>query len=128
VTPVPGRLRTVLVGVAAFLVGAPFAFFLGGPAFFANGPYAQRLIALALSATALFVLGLAGGALAPARARVIGVALAAPILPVIALLTEWDKPELALLSVAFLIADLSAGIAGALVGAALRRRRAGPAS
>lgn len=118
----PDWAKRMLVTFAAFTAGTTPAFFLGGPAFFADGPYAERWGVLALYAGIILLLGLALGALWPDRAQIVGNALAVPILPVAVLLTEWDKPEMAVLSAAFTVAAFVAGLAGAVVGAYLRRR------
>jgi len=119
---VPGWLKTTLIAVACFLAGAVPAFFLGGPAFFADGPFAERLVALAIYAIAVLLLGLAAGWFWPGRARVTGNALAVPVLPVVVLLTEWAKTDMAALSVGFTLAGFTCGLAGAVLGARLRGR------
>jgi hypothetical protein len=118
-------LRTALVAGAAFLAGSGPAFLLGGPAFFADGPYAERYWVLLVSAGILFLLAGVGGVLAPAWSRTIALWLVAPLVPVASLLTEWDKPAMAVLTVAFVAGDVAATFSGAAVGSMLRLRRWG---
>jgi hypothetical protein len=105
-------------GVLAFIIGALPAFWLGGPALFADGPLGERLIALAAYAAAMIVLAIGGGTFAPSHRLAVGVGMALPILGVL-LLVEWSQPWAVGLGAAFVAVAAVTTWAGTFVGARL---------
>jgi hypothetical protein len=112
------RAASIAWGFLAFLIGAFPAFWLGGPALFADGAMGERLGALAAYAGAMFVLAIGGGALAPSRRLAVCVGLALPIVLVL-LLASWDVAWTVALSAGFVVAAVAASWAGTLVGVRL---------
>lgn len=105
-------------GVLAFIIGALPAFWLGGPALFADGPLGERLIALAAYAAAMLVVSVGGGTFAPSHRRAVSIGLALPILGVL-LLVEWSQAWAVGLGAAFVVVAVLAVWAGTLIGARL---------
>jgi len=123
------RGPAIVWGILGFFIGAFPAFALAGPAFFADGPFAERLMALGYYAAAMFVLGLGGGALAGDKRTAVTIGLALPVFPMLLLLSTAGAVEMYLLGAAFVAVAFGAAWAGTLAGARLtaaavaRRRR-----
>ena len=120
-----GTLASVVTGVVAFLVGLSVCFFTIGPAMFADGPTSERFVVLGVGALIMFGLGMAGGALAPRRYRLVGVWLAAPaVLVFLFFAVSGELPiEFILLGVAFVVAYFAAALFGAWLAARMRLRK-----
>jgi len=122
------RASSIGWGALAFIIGALPAFWLAGPALFADGTMGERLGALAMYGGAVFVLSIGGGALAPSHSLGVSVGIALPVLAVL-LLAEWGVAGMALLSVGFVLVAALAAWAGTLLGtrvtAAVMARRQG---
>lgn len=121
------RLGTVLVGIVAAILGAFVVFFTAGPALFADGGgAASRLVIVPPGALVLGVVGLALGLAVPSRWRVVALALAAPVLPVVIFFESAGNPDPVgfwVLGLAFVVGYFAAALGGAFLGMRLRRRR-----
>lgn len=106
-------------GLLGFVIGALPAFAVAGPAFFADGPFSERLVALGIYAVAVFVLGVGGGALAGSKRTAVMIGLALPVLPVLRLLSTDGAIELYVLGAAFVVVAFGASWAGTLAGSRL---------
>lgn len=111
------RGPAIVWGLLGFVIGALPAFALAGPAFFADGPFAERLVALGLYGAAVFALGVGGGALAGPKRTAVTIGLALPVFPTLLLLSTAGAIEFYLLGAAFVVAAFGASWAGTLVGA-----------
>lgn len=124
---VPFRPSSIGWGFLAFIIGALPAFGLAGPALFADGAMAERLLAVAAYALAVFVLAIGGGAFAPAHRLSVSIGMALPAL-IVLLLMEWGEPWSVGLGAAVIAGAAAGTLAGTLVGsrvaaAAIARNR-----
>lgn len=103
-------------GALAFVIGALPAFWLAGPALFADGAMPERLGSLAAYGALVLVLSVGGGGMAPQHRLAVSVGMAFPILPVL-LLAEWGTPGMSTLAAGFVVAGAAAAWLGALAGA-----------
>jgi len=110
------RGPAVVWGILGFVIGALPAFMLAGPAFFADGPFVERLLALALYALAMLVVGIGGGATAGSKRVAIAIGLALPVLPMLLLLETSGAIEMYLLGAGFVVVAFAAAWAGTLLG------------
>jgi len=118
------RLRDTVVGAGAFMLGAIVALFGLGPALFADGPLAGRLVVLTITFGLYFALGVAVGAMAPGAWKLSAIFLVLPLLPVAALFGDdaLTSAPMAVLLFAFLLGDTACALAGSLFGSRLRSR------
>lgn len=116
-------IREILVGLAAFGLGALVALFGLGPALFADGEMTGRLIVLGVSFVLYFGLGVSAGLSTPDFWKVMAVLLVAPLVPVALLFGREPLSALptAALLIAFLLGDTACAFSGALLGASRRR-------
>ncbi len=118
-------LRVVVTALAAFLVAGITAFLTAGPALLADGPFFQRIVALAVSVAIFFLLGLIAGALAPEAWKLVALIAVVPVVAVAVLFIGElvSSPALAGLAAAFVVGDAAAVLFGSWAGSGVRARR-----
>lgn len=119
------RMRSVAAVAAAAVAGTALALFTAGPALFADGPMGERVAVLAVALASYAALGVALGAAVPVAWKWSGIALAAPVIPVVAFFSEdpLSSASWAGIVFGFLLGVPAAALAGALAGARIRARR-----
>lgn len=119
------RLRELVVCAAAFMLGAIAAFASAGPALFADGDFAERLVVLAVSVAVYGVLGFVVGLLAPGLWKAAAACLVIPLVPVVVLFggEMFASSPMAFLAAGFLLGDTAAALFGAWVGVRVLARR-----
>ena len=118
----------VVAAIAGFFVGGFFIFFTAGVALFADGPDTERWVVVGVGSAIMFALGLIAGLIAPEFWKVVGIAIAAPVVPIVLLigLPITFSPDallgMRLLGPVFLVAYFAAALLGSWLGARLRGR------
>jgi len=107
------------VWAASIAAGSVVALMTAGPALFADGDDAERMVVLGISVIIFVLLGLVAGLIAPRGWKGAGTALFVPVVPV-ALFFGLEMPVLALV---FVLSDAAAALLGAWTGARVRMRR-----
>ena len=131
------RVLGILTALAGFLIGGFFIFFTAGPALFSDGPDSERWMVVGIGSAILFVLGLVGGLVAPGSWKAVGIATAAPVVPIVLLMglpltfSSGAPAGMRLLGPVFLAGYFAATLFGAWLGARVRwkqrARRTSPA-
>jgi hypothetical protein len=117
------RWASLLWALGGFVTGALPAFALAATSFFADGPFSERLYALAAYAGVLFVLGVAAGALSRRNHAAAAIGLGLPVLPCLLLLASAGSLAMYLLGAAFTVVAFAAPWGGSAVGAGLSAAR-----
>ena len=113
------RWVTLLAWGLALVVGGFSAFFVIGPALFADGGAGERMLVLGLSVPVFGAIGAALGLVAPWAWRSTGILLAVPLVAV-GVLFGLETPVLAAL---FVLSDAAAAVFGSWGGARMRLRK-----